>query len=185
MLLFISHIAFPRSASPLNYFWILKSPYFQCTKFIWGGKNWLLTDWSTIGVSDCNTLATLNFMLGTLWNLTFRPAVQALKRRKKKGGGGKETSSKTKLENSTTSPVFCCINDHWQKFRACNFWAHNRGKERNCMEDGHPIQIVWVVNHIQNLSGYWWVILAIIQRQISMSHLNLNTFPLPKKSVIL
>jgi hypothetical protein len=27
----------------------------------------VLTDWSTIGISDCNTLATLNLMLGTLW----------------------------------------------------------------------------------------------------------------------
>lgn len=30
----------------------------------------VLTDWSTIGISDCNTLATLNLMLGTLWHAT-------------------------------------------------------------------------------------------------------------------
>lgn len=31
----------------------------------------LLTDWSTIGISDCKTLATLNLMLGTLIKVTF------------------------------------------------------------------------------------------------------------------
>ena len=27
---------------------------------------WILTDWSTIGMRDCSTFATLNLMFGTL-----------------------------------------------------------------------------------------------------------------------
>lgn len=46
-------------------------------------RSLLLTDWSTIGIIDCNTLATLNLMFGTLQEEILSPTVQTKSNKKR------------------------------------------------------------------------------------------------------
>lgn len=104
-----------------------------------------------MGIRDCSTFATLNLMLGTLKRKQnrIRPANRHL-------STPSYLSYLVDMIYRIYIPVLWRIDNHRKQFWTCDFWTHNGGKEADCTQNCHAIQIVWIVNHLQNLPK-WFV----------------------------
>lgn len=96
-----------------------------------------------MGIIDCSTFATLNLMLGTLDNIRIEHVSHQ----------NPNVCYYTSMDGVDRQlPVLWCGDHNRQQVRTCDLRTHNGSKQGNWTKNSHPVQIMGIVYHIQNLN---------------------------------